>query len=838
MNISSVVLNDLRYLSSLSVLYVEDDEDIREELAQILRRRCHILFTAADGKMGLDAFTRHKPDIVISDILMPVMDGLKMLEAIRLINPAIHFIVTTAFEEPDYFRRAIDLGVDRYVTKPIDTSVLLEALLKCSRSVRAAAALREVEERYRLLFKLSHVAISVTSAEHLLAELDGTMPLDGYIVDCNEAFLQITGYTNISELAHHSFLDLCAPEFHEQQVRLIKEELLVSGFTREYELEFIHKNGKRVPVLSQFVLRRDEAGKLQEVWAVMRDITERRKAEEDMRLAAAVFTGSHDAIIITDADNRIVSVNKAFTEITGYTAEEAIGQNPKMLQSGRHDRDFYQGLWVQLCETGYWQGEIWNRRKNGEPYPEWLSISAIKDERGNTVNHIAIFTDISQAKEAREYIQFLAHYDPLTQLPNRILLQDRLTQAIAGAQRRKDKVAIMLLDLDRFKNINDSLGHDCGDALLVEMAARIKGLLREEDTVARLGGDEFVIVLQNLKTAKDANPSAHKIMEALREPFLLDAHQIMVTPSIGISIYPEDGQDSNGLMKNADAAMYAAKKSGRNNYMFFSSDMNAGALERLSLENGLRCALQRDEFRLCYQPRVNIQTGRIVGFEALLRWLHPELGLILPGQFIPLAEETGLIVPIGVWVLRTACRQNREWQELGLPPVTMAVNLSALQFRQHGIKETVLEALTDSKLGGIHLELELTESVVMENPAVAAEILRQLKKIGVKLSVDDFGTGYSSLAYLKSFPIDTLKIDQSFVRDLVVDADDAAIVSAIISMAHDLGLEVIAEGVETLQQLHFLRARQCDEAQGYLFQRPVDSETALQLLRGRVIQVD
>jgi diguanylate cyclase (GGDEF)-like protein/PAS domain S-box-containing protein len=838
MSTSTADPNDLRYLGSLSVLYVEDEDDIRDQLAQFLRRRCRILYTAANGKIGLDAFNRHKPDIVITDILMPVLDGLKMLTAIRELDSSVPFIVTTAFEETGYFQKAIDLGVDKYVVKPVTSSELMEALLKCARAVRSEAALREVEQRYRLLFKLSHIAISVSDAEDLLAELNGSMPLDGRIVDCNDSFLKITGYTSVDELSQCSFLDLCAPDYRQQQIRLIKDELLVRGFTRECELELLRKDGGNIPVVSQLVLRRDETGKMQEVWAVMRDISERRKAEQDLRLAAGVFANSYDAILVTDADNRIVSVNKAFTEITGYSADEAVGRTPSLLQSGRHDRSFYQSLWTQLQESGHWQGEIWNRRKDGEIYPEWLSISVIQNGQGKAANYIGIFTDITRAKEAQDYIQFLAHYDPLTRLPNRLLLQDRLAQAISSAQRADGKVAVMFLDLDRFKNINDSLGHECGDALLVEVATRLKRALREEDTVARLGGDEFVVVLRNVRSADDVGPVAHKILDTLHDPFLLDPHQLTVTSSIGISLYPDDGTDSNILMKNADAAMYAAKQTGRNTCVFFAPSMNAGALERLSMENSLRRALEQEEFRLHYQPRIDIQTGRIVGFEALLRWKHPELGDIPPARFVPLAEETGLIVPIGAWALQTACTINREWQLLGLPPVTVAVNLSSLQFRQKQMQEAVLNALKNSGLNGSYLELELTESVVMENPEAATESLRLLKKLGVQLSIDDFGTGYSSLAYLKRFPLDTLKIDQSFVRDLVVDADDASIVSAVISMAHDLGLDVVAEGVETLEQLRFLRARQCDGAQGYLFGRAVDAETALNLLRQRAIQLD
>lgn len=838
MNIPTADNNDLRYLHSLSVLYVEDEDDIREQVAQLLRRRCRILYTAANGQQGLDVFVLHKPDIVISDILMPVMDGLKMLENIRLINATVPFIVTTAFEEPGYFQKAIETGVDKYVVKPFSASELLEALIRCAHMVRSEAALREVGERYRLLFKLSHIAILVIDAEHLLAHIDSGKPLDGRVQDCNDAFLKLTGYAYKEELPPLSFLDLCAPECRDQQIQLIKDELLMGGFTRECELEFLHRDGSRIPVMSQLVLRCDGEGKIQEIWAVMRDITELRKAESNLRLAAGVFADSYDAIIITDADNNIVSVNKAFSQITGYTSEEALGKTPSILQSGRHDRGFYLGLWARLRETGHWQGEIWNRRKSGEVYPEWLSISTIKNNEGKVVNYIAIFTDISQSKKDQDYIHFLAHHDPLTLLPNRLLLQDRLSQAIASAQRNKTKVAVIFLDLDRFKTINDTLGHDGGDLLLSGAATRLRESVREEDTVARLGGDEFVVVLRNIRAAEDVDVIVGKILEALRQPFLLELHQLCISSSIGISLFPDDGRDYATLMKNADAAMYAVKQTGRNAFMYFAPNMDADVSERQALEDSLKQAKARNEFSLNYQPRIDIQTGRIVAFEALLRWRHVRLGYVSPACFIPLAEKTGLILPIGSWVLNEACRQNHEWQAMGLPPVTMAINLSAMQFSQYDINDTIVEALTVHAMDGTQLELELTESVVMENPETAAETLRQLRRIGVKLLIDDFGTGYSCLTYLKRFHLDALKIDQSFVHDMDKDADDAAIVTAVISMAHDLGLRVIAEGVETLGQLRFLRARQCDEAQGYLFSPPVDAEAASALLRRQTIVVD
>ncbi|WP_054774186.1 EAL domain-containing protein, partial [Methylogaea oryzae] len=811
--------NDLRYLKTLSVLYVEDEDEIREQLAQFLQRRCAAVYTASDGRKGLDAFRRRKPDIVITDILMPVMDGLKMGAAIRELSPTTPIIITTAFEEPAYFQKAIDLGVDKYVVKPVDAGALLQALLNSARAVRAEAALREVEERYRLLFHLSHIAISVAGGEP--AEPAGLADMNVQILECNEAFLRLLGYRDQAAIQGENLFELIAPEFREPLYEMLKTELWVRGFTREFELELLRRNGGRAPVILQLLLRHDSGGAPKEVLAVMRDLAEQRRSEQELRLSAGVFSQSQDAILVTDSNNDIVSVNPAFTRLTGYGLDEVLGRNPKLLQSGRQDAAFYQAMWSAIQTDGHWQGEIWNRRKNGEVFPEWLSISTVRNDKGEIVNHIGIFSDISKLKAATEHIEFLAHYDPLTHLPNRLLLRDRVVQALAGRQRHGNRAAVLFLDLDRFKLINDSLGHAVGDALLVEVARRLSDSVRETDTVSRLGGDEFVVLLSEVRNGDEAMQVAQKILRSMQEVFQVGIHQLAVTPSIGIALSPDDGEDFDTLLRNADAAMYTAKQDGRNSYVFFTPSMNAGALERLSMETSLRRALEREEFRLHYQPKVDADSGRVLGLEALLRWEHPELGWVPPSRFIPLAEDTGQIAAIGNWVLQTACRQNRAWQEQGLLAVPVAVNLSALQFRQRRLKDQVLDALRQSDLDARYLELELTESMLMEDTAGAVVMLAELRKIGVRLSIDDFGTGYSSLSYLKRLPIDALKIDQSFVRDIADDSDDAAIVSAVISMAHDLHLRVVAEGVETLEQLRFLRAHQCDEAQGYLFSRPV-----------------
>jgi diguanylate cyclase (GGDEF)-like protein/PAS domain S-box-containing protein len=532
--------------------------------------------------------------------------------------------------------------------------------------------------------------------------------------------------------------------------------------------------------------------------------------------------------MVTSADRNILYVNPAFTAINGYAAEEVTG-TPALMPCFMNEAP-HSEIWHAIKETGHWQGEMIDRRKGGENYTEWLSISTMKNTCGEISHYIAVFSDISERKAVEERVAYMAQHDFLTGLPNRLLLQDRLTQAIAQAIRKQGKLAVIFLDLDHFKTINDSLGHPVGDKLLQEVAGRIKGAVRASDTVSRQGGDEFIIMLQEPGTADTIATAAVKLLSAIAGSYLIDGSEIQVTTSIGISVFPEDGRDSDSLIKHADNAMYQAKGSGRNNYQFFTSEMNRRTLERISLRTKLSHALERQELSLHYQPQVDLQSGRIIGAEALLRWNQPVLGMVSPAQFIPIAEENGLIATIGEWVLREACRQNQEWRKLGLPEITVAANLSAVQFRQKNFGEMVMVIVNESGLTPSAFELEITESVVMHDTAAAIALLQQLKSFGLKLSMDDFGTGYSSLSHLKKFPINKLKIDQSFVRNIMIDADDAVIASTIISMGQNLRLTVIAEGVETSEQLAFLKQQGCHEMQGYYFSKPLPAEKFASLL--------
>jgi diguanylate cyclase (GGDEF)-like protein/PAS domain S-box-containing protein len=539
-----------------------------------------------------------------------------------------------------------------------------------------------------------------------------------------------------------------------------------------------------------------------------------------------VFESSYAGVMITDARGRIVEVNPAFTRITGYLAEEVHGKNPQMLASGQHDHNFYRVMWADIINNGHWEGEVWNRRKNGELYPNWLSINQVRDRAGDLQYYVGTFSDISKRKQADAQIHQLAFYDPLTELPNRRLLIERLQLAFAVGARSGKHGAVLFLDLDNFKTINDTKGHDAGDQLLTEVAKRLNACVREGDTVARLGGDEFVVVLDALSSVADeaaaqADLVAEKIRAALSQPYQLNSHIQHTTPSIGVVLFRGHEQGLDDVLKYADTAMYQAKTAGRNTIRFYDPLMQAAIEARAELEEELRHALERQQLSLHYQIQMDSRY-RPLGAEALLRWQHPERGFIPPAKCIPLAEETGLIVPIGLWVLQTACAQLKAWQHNVLTrDLTLAVNVSAKQFRRPDFVAQVQRTLLESGARPALLKLELTESIVLENVEGTIAKMRELKLLGVSFSLDDFGTGYSSLQYLKRLPLDQIKIDQSFVRDIANDPNDAAIVQTIIAMSEVLGLSVIAEGVETEEQREFLDLRGCHAFQGYLFGRPV-----------------
>jgi|HigsolmetaAR202D_1030399.scaffolds.fasta_scaffold00259_26 PAS domain S-box/diguanylate cyclase (GGDEF) domain len=567
----------------------------------------------------------------------------------------------------------------------------------------------------------------------------------------------------------------------------------------------------------------DAQGELVGVFGISQDIDAHKQRETDLRPWAVALQSTRDGVMVTDRHGNIRTVNRAFTEITGYALEDVVGRKPSLLRSGRHDADFYRALWQAIDRDGCWQGEIWNRRRNGDIYPEWLTITRVHDDDGEHTHYVGVFTDISRLKHNEAELERLAHYDPLTQLPNRRLLLARMDQAIAQAQWQDGQAAALHVGLDGFKFVNEGFGHPVGDELLQAVAARLQSRLRQGDLLGRLGGDEFLVLPGRLSEPGEAALLARDLLNTFREPVPLSGgRDVYITASIGISVHPADGCHSGvEMLRNANAAMHHAKELGRNRFCFFTADLQAQAVERLQLEAALKRAVERDQLLLHYQPRVDARSGRMCGVEALLRWDHPEAGLMAPGQFIPVAERSSLILELGAWVIDRACQQAREWIAQGWSDAVVAVNVAARQFTSGHLDTVVQQALARHGVPARALELELTESMLMQEPDAAVDMLRRLKAIGVRLSLDDFGTGYSSLGYLQRFPIDVLKIDRSFVQTIGCGPDGAAIADAVIALAHRLKLRVVAEGVEIEAQRRYLLAQGCDELQGFLFSRPL-----------------
>ncbi len=694
---------------------------------------------------------------------------------------------------------------------------------------RADEALRrshdELEER------VSERTAELSQQLHFQQQLIEAIPSPVFYKDakvrylgCNSAFEAFIGRP-ASELIGMTPHDIAPPELADKYVAADRELLDKPG-SQIYESQARCANGEMRDVMFHKAAFTRPDGTAAGLVGVMLDITERKRLEDNLRQAATVFESSAEGVTITKPDGAIIAVNRAFTEITGYEESEVLGLNPRLLQSGRHDKTFYREMWASLFSTGRWRGEIWNRRKCGELYPEWLSIAAVHDKQGRLTNYVATFSDITQHKRTEEQIRLLAFSDPLTGLPNRRLLLDRLQHALAASARNKRHGALFFIDLDDFKDLNDTLGHDKGDLLLQQVARRLAGCIRESDTVARLGGDEFVVMLEDLdekllEAIGRADSVGEKILSALNQPYMLGETKHHSTPSIGVTLFGDQHTSVEELLKQADLAMYQAKKSGRNALRFFDPEMQTVVAARVAMEADLRQGIEKNQFVLHYQPQVD-RIGRTTGVEALIRWNHPQRGIVLPAEFIPLAEDTGLILPLGLWALDKACAQLNAWaRRPETAHLTMAVNVSAQQFRQRDFYGQVLAALDGNNADPRKLKLELTESLLLDNVEEIITKMTALKEQKVGFSLDDFGTGYSSLSYLKRLPLDQIKIDQSFVRDVLFDPNDAAIARTIVALAHTLGLPVIAEGVETEEQLLFLASIGCHAYQGYLFSRPL-----------------
>lgn len=682
-------------LKWLSVLYVEDDLDALEHLTRYLQRRLGVVHAAANMAQGLDLFNSYRPQLVITDMILPDGDGLQLIQAIRAIDPAVPVILISGISSwqsrPPQIENLLNLQINQFLVKPLQGDKLLSAIGNC---------------------------VSRT--------------------------------------------------------------------------EYLHK----------------------------------------LKLSSSVFMTSPLAITITDKNRNFVSVNPAFTRITGYTDNEVLGCNPKILSSGKHDGDFYRKMWDELNQHDRWSGEIWNRHKNGELFLEWINISAIRDENGEICNYASVFADITQRLAAEEKMRYLAHHDCLTNLPNRLLLNDRLNQAILQAQREGAVLAVIYLDIDHFKNINDTLGHAVGDELILSVAQALQSVVREADTVSRLGGDEFAILLPDVGSAKMASRLVAKIFMAASKTYQIAGRELRVTLSMGVSLFPKDGENSATLLKHADSAMYLAKKEGRDNFQFFDKSLENQTERYMLIQHGLHNALKRGELAIHYQPKYALDQQEIVGAEALLRWFSPELGAVSPAEFIPIAEETGFIVDMGCWLIEQVFSTMVKWREQGAILAPVAINVSPIQFHRGNLHRTLSQAINRHAIDPALIQIELTEGVVMNKQQNTIELLHAIKSLGVSISIDDFGTGYSSLSYLRHLPIDEIKIDRSFIMEITSvqslnDTRLTAVPLAVIDLARNLNIKLVAEGVETDVQRDFLQENGCPIIQGYWFSKPVDEAAML-----------
>lgn len=855
--------------SPLSILLVEDDSDdvilVQKQLreAKDFSFEVHALPTLAQAA---DFLKKNKVSVILLDLSLPDAKGTESLLRIKECSINTPVIVITGSTDEAAAREAMRQGAQDYLIKGDVSGKVL------SRSIRHAMERQVVREdlefqvNFEKLIATQSARFLTLNCDQLEQALLQAVAEMGTFLDADR--VQLTLFSRKAKPARNSYdWESKAPKngtaarengalsgypwLYEKMkaveivclpTRDLPEEAKVekSSFSSKGIQSFV-----RVPLIYRGALEgslgidfmrqpRIWPEKALTLFKILGEIYViahyRILMETQLQKLSLAVEQSPSIVMITDAEGRIEYVNPKFSEVTGYSLKEIMGRSPSFLKSGKVPDAEFKTLWETIKAGKEWQGEFVNRKKNGELYWERGVISSIKNSDGVITHFLAVKEDITKRKWAEETIQHMAYYDPLTDLPNRMLFNDRLGQALAQAKRKNQLAAILFLDLDRFKVINDTLGHTLGDLLLRSVAGRLKKCVRDGDTIARMGGDEFTLLLTGIVQVDDAVKAAQGILDVLKPSFTVEGHEVHITPSIGISIFPYDGADGVTLVKNADAALNRAKEQGRTNYQLYTPVMNAKAFERMTLENSLRKALERGEFTLYYQPQVSLGTGDIVGMEALLRWEHPDLGLVSPAQFIPMAEETGLIVPIGEWVLRTACEQNKKWQDMGYRPMCMAVNLSARQFNEQNLVAMISGILKSTKLDAQWLDVEITESIIMQHLESTIATLRDLHHLGIQISIDDFGTGYSSLTYLKKFPVHALKIDQSFIREITTDPDDAAITSAVIAMGHSLKLNVIAEGVETMEQLQILRTLKCDRMQGYLFSRPVPAQTITPLL--------
>ncbi|HLD23219.1 MAG TPA: EAL domain-containing protein [Sulfuricurvum sp.] len=796
------------------ILIVEDEGIVALDLQDRLEFLGYQVIGIADtAKSALKMVAKKSPDLVLMDIVIKgETDGIDTARQIHDLF-SIPVVFLTAYADDKTLARAKLSNPHGYIVKPFNAQMLHS-------NIEMALHRHEVDRALETCYSttLSSIGDAVISFDH-----------EGKIRYLNPMAEALTGWKAkeaIKNDLHDVFILINTQISEEEPINplTLMDKQIFSSLPSGFELK--SKFGTLIPIALNIIPmhNHDKDSENEAGIIIFSDKREHIVSERQIKMAEKIFDHSIEGIILTDNEMRIQQVNKTFTEVTGYEFSEIIGKTPAILKSGHHDKDFYNTMWAMIKRTGMWQGQIYNRRKNGDVYPEWLSIYSIKNTKGVVINYIGLFSDLTEKRITQDQIHYLAHHDALTGLPNRLLFMDRLKQSITVARRKEVQLALFFIDLDGFKKINDTLGHDAGDILLQEVSLRLKKFMRESDTVCRLGGDEFTVIIEGYNQIGDIIAIVNKILKELSIPVEIGERIVYITASIGISIYPDDGNDIQNLVKNADTAMYSAKEKGKNRYEFYDQEMNRKNLERLTLESCIHRAYDDKEFMVYYQPKIDLLNNRLFGIEALIRWNHPTLGFVPPMQFIPLAEETGMIIPIGEWIIRKVCQDIQNWAEQGLEYLKVSINLSAIQFRDPNLIKIIDTIIEQSGIDAQYIEMEITESMLMYDVKRSIDMMKQLKSIGVSISIDDFGTGYSSLKYLKHFPIDILKIDKSFIDEIPFNNDDCAITKAIIDLAHNLGIEVIAEGIEKAEQIDFLIKNGCTKGQGFYFSKAVDSQ--------------
>ena len=804
----------------IAILLVEDNPGDARLVELLLREKAPGQFTfsiaetlqAAMLKAGEREF-----DVALLDLSLPDSHGLETLARLRAFAPMLPIVVLTGTDDDELALQAVQRGAQDYLVKGQGSADPIRRAIRYAieRSL-ADANLRRSEGQFRAVFENAGLGI-------------GLIDRAGRLFSANPALCAMLG-ENPAESHDAHLSDYLHPDDKAQVLELAGD--LLGGQRDEFSLEarFVPKAGHFAWGRVNLSLVRGPDTQPHFAVSMVEDITARKAMEEQLRLAAKVLEATSEGVFITDAEQRLVHVNPSFTRLTGFEPEDVLGKTPSVLSSGRHGPEFYAALWRSIHEQGYWRGEIWNRKKSGEIYAEWLNISAVKNEAGDVGNYVAVFSDITSRKQSEEKLNHRANHDTLTGLPNRALFLERLEHAMARAQRNQLTIAVLFLDLDHFKQINDSLGHLAGDALLQQVAERLHHAVRNEDTVARMGGDEFTLIVEDVNDFRDAATVAQKILRQFALPFQLNGQPHRVTTSIGISLYPGDGDSVAELLRQADEAMYAAKKQGRGSFRFASADLSEKAFEHQALEAALTRALAEERLEVHYQPIVSLTDGVVIGAEALLRWRHPDIGLMVPGQFLPLAIESGLIQSIGHWVMRTAFTQAVVWRAAGHADVRLCVNVCRAELHHPDFLDGVEALLAETGLPANIIDFELPETLAMEASPLTIHSITALRGLGARVSLDDFGAGRTDFRTLRHTPVDVLKIAPDFIRDVTTNPDEAKLVRAATAAAHSLRMQVVAKAVETTDQFNFLRQHRCDSAQGYFFSRPVPAEELLPFL--------